>query len=543
MSLGPIMDTARQGLTASRFGMELVGRNIANASDASYTRQEVQFENLSPNGVRNWIVRAQVDSFLEGRITQEQQTEGRLEAEQSLLSEVSGIFGSTESGLDNAIGQFFGSVSALATTPAGTVERASMLFSADSLVNEFTRESTALQQLSLEVDQDISNTLTRINSLASNIAELNLQIASAGDKDGASSLLRDQRQSTAEELAGLVGVDTYLDGQERMAVVIGGGIPLVESTHSFQLALGGATGFVQHAGIAVESSSGSQVDVTARITNGKLAGLMRVRDQVVDDAAADLDRIAAAMTLEFNRVHAQGYGLDGTTGDNFFSPLSASSAGNGDNRGGVTVTASITDMAAVTLDDYQVVFTSATQFDVHNATQGTVISSGNAYTTGMSVTVGGVQIGLADGTGAPVAGDRYAISTTRNTAANMQVILTDDRAIAASGSTATLPGDNTNALALSQLSSAKLLDGGTLTLSDKFVQVSSRVGLDAQAVEQAADAQGFVLGALQARRASVSGVSLDEEAAKLIQFQNSFQASARMIRVADEMIQTILNMV
>jgi len=45
---------------------------------------------------------------------------------------------------------------------------------------------------------------------------------------------------------------------------------------------------------------------------------------------------------------------------------------------------------------------------------------------------------------------------------------------------------------------------------------------------------------LQSTRDSISGVSLDEEAANLIRYQRSYEAAARMISVADQLLQTVL---
>ena len=56
------------------------------------------------------------------------------------------------------------------------------------------------------------------------------------------------------------------------------------------------------------------------------------------------------------------------------------------------------------------------------------------------------------------------------------------------------------------------------------------------------EAQDNIVQQLDTLRESVSGVSLDEEAAKMIEFQKAFDASARLIRTADEMFDTVLNL-
>jgi len=537
------MDLGRQGIAASRAGMEVVGRNISNAADASYTRQEIFFESPAQGGVRTWAVRSQVDAFIESRLATESQTQGRLEVERRLMSEVSAVFGTTESGLNASMADFFAAVSGLSSSPESSESRANLLFQADAMTGEFQRDADALRGLATEIGKELETTLGRANQIAADIAKLNTSIGGSAAGDGATGQLIDQRTALVKQLGGLIDINTFEDGNGNVTVFVGGGVPLVEGGNSYTLDLAPAQGFDPYAGIAVTTPGGTRNDITDRISGGEVGGLMRVRDEVIRPAMEDLDRVAAALTVQFNQVHGQGFGLDGSTGQDFFSPLSPSVVGAGANTGGADVSAAIFDTSALTLDDYEVVFTAPGQFDLLNTTQGTTVSTGNAYTSGMTLDVDGVRLTLADATGGPQAGDRYLVSTVRDQSLNIAAAVTDPNAIAASATAAGLPGDNANALLLSGIETTRLLDGGTLTLGEKVGRVASQVGLEQQSVEQAYQAQSYVMEGLESRRAEVSGVSLDEEAAKLIQFQNVFQASARLIQLSDELLQTIINMV
>jgi len=537
------MDMGRQGIAASRAGLEVVSRNISNASNADYTRQEIFFESPVQGGVRTWTVRSQVDAFIEGRLATENQTQGRLETERGLMAEASAVFGNTDSGATASLANFFAAVSGLSASPDASESRANLLYQADALTTEFQREADALRGLSTQIGQELGTTLDQANQIAANIAKLNASIGASDSGDGATGQLVDQRTSLVKQLGALIDINTFEDGHGNVTVFVGGGVPLVEGGNSYTLNLAPASGFDPYAGVQVTTPGGTKADITARISGGAVGGLMRVRDQVIKPAMADLDRVAAALVQQFNQVHAQGVGLDGSTGVDFFNPLTASVVGAGANTGGADVSATILDPTALTLDDYEVVFTAPGQFDVLDATQGTTVSTGNAYVSGMTMDVDGVRLTLSDATGAPQAGDRYLVSTVRDQALNIGVAVTDPNRIAAAANAAGLPGDNANALALSAVANAKVLDGGTLTLGEKIGRVASRVGLEQQSVEQAYQAESYVMEGLQSRRSEVSGVSLDEEAAKLIQFQNVFQASARLIRMSDELLQTIIDMV
>ncbi|MFQ5508844.1 MAG: flagellar hook-associated protein FlgK [Leptospirillia bacterium] len=543
MGIGPIVDTARQGINAARAGMQLVSKNIASSSVDGYSRQDILFEAPLGNGVRPWVIRSQVDEFLESRLTTETQAQGKLTAQRDLLAEVTAVFGATDSGLNTELSQFFAAASALATTPEGSVERTQLLFDAQALTEEVQREYGQLQTIASQIDRNLASTVTRANALAEEIASLNTSIGATGDSSTAGEL-EDYRRVLVNELSGLIDINTFKDGNGGVVAFVGGGFPLVEGGNFGQLQLtGGIDGYRPHAGVSISINGGIATDLTGRITGGEIAGMLDVRDNVVSDAMDTLDRVSATLTYNVNQLHSAGYGLDGSTGNDFFSGMTATSVANNSNQGGVGAAVTISNMAAVTLDDYEIVFTSPTQFDVLNLTQGTTELSGVGYTSPSAFAVDGIGITLSNVSGAPQAGDKFLISTTRDHASVMGVGITDIQKIAAAGSVGAGPGDNSNMLQISALESANLTQNGTLTLSEKTSEKIAQIGFKQQAVEQAFDAQSAVMSGLELKRAEASGVSLDEEAARLIRYQHAFEANARLIRVADEMVQTIISMV
>ncbi|NRB25143.1 flagellar hook-associated protein FlgK [Shewanella sp.] len=105
------------------------------------------------------------------------------------------------------------------------------------------------------------------------------------------------------------------------------------------------------------------------------------------------------------------------------------------------------------------------------------------------------------------------------------------------------PGDNTNAVAMANLSEAKLMNSGGSTLSDVYQGTKISVGGKAKAADIAAGtAQSVYLQAYN-RVQSESGVNIDEEAANLLRFQQAYQASARIMTTANEIFDTLLNAV
>lgn len=138
------------------------------------------------------------------------------------------------------------------------------------------------------------------------------------------------------------------------------------------------------------------------------------------------------------------------------------------------------------------------------------------------------------------------IATLAGAAGNVQVgtsVATDPRLLAAAASPTTLPGDNRNALALVGLRSTTLPALGGLTFEEHFLAVLGDVGSQVAAADAKVNFQQAVLTQTQARRESTSGVNIDEEMTKLIQFQRAFESSSLLVRTADEMYQSLIEMV
>ena len=103
-------------------------------------------------------------------------------------------------------------------------------------------------------------------------------------------------------------------------------------------------------------------------------------------------------------------------------------------------------------------------------------------------------------------------------------------------------GDNTVANVISQIQYKEVMDGGTSTLDDFYNSQVGTIGALAQRAIKSKESQGNIVSQLSTIRESISGVSLDEETTKMIEFQRGFDASARIIKTADEMFETVLNL-
>lgn len=104
------------------------------------------------------------------------------------------------------------------------------------------------------------------------------------------------------------------------------------------------------------------------------------------------------------------------------------------------------------------------------------------------------------------------------------------------------PGDNTIANIIGALQYQKVMDEGNSTLDDYYISQVGQIGTISQRAVKTFESQKNILDQLTNIRESISGVSLDEEATKMIEMQKAYDASARLIRTADEMFDTVLNL-
>ncbi len=104
-------------------------------------------------------------------------------------------------------------------------------------------------------------------------------------------------------------------------------------------------------------------------------------------------------------------------------------------------------------------------------------------------------------------------------------------------------GDNRNALSMAAIQTQNVVNNGTSTLQEAYGLLVSEVGTRTNEGQISMDAAQSLLRQTEARIQEVSGVNLDEEAAKLIRFQQSYQASAQIISTASLIFDTLIQAV
>jgi flagellar hook-associated protein 1 FlgK len=149
----------------------------------------------------------------------------------------------------------------------------------------------------------------------------------------------------------------------------------------------------------------------------------------------------------------------------------------------------------------------------------------------------GITLDTVDTTGV----DFFSGTSAANIAVNSNIVSNTDL-IAAAAVAEGLPGGNSTAMAIAALQSSATMSGSS-TFDDYYNSLISKIGADVQSADFNENHQDTIVKSIENYKQEVSGVSLDEEMIKLVQFQQAYNAAAKLITTADEMLSSLMNMV
>lgn len=555
MSLLGLFDIGRSGIFANQLALRVSSNNIANVNNPGYSRQDVIMQIANPvelhgqhlgRGVGDVEVRRHFDNFIFLQILGQSTNYGRSYALESGLRHIEQIFNETQDfGLLNSMEEYFNAWQEVATNPEGTAQRSSLLVKAEAFVNVARQMESDIKSNLKYINDEIGDVVKEINVLTKNIAEVNGKImeVEAGGVSTAN-VFRDQRERMMKELAELIEYD-WNENKDGTITIVAGRRSIVAGIESYDL-----SSSINLDGDMDVYNGG--VKVTSFIQGGKLGGFISVRDDIKTNSLHDLRKLIASIIQETNYLHTYSatnpaYDLDGNQGTNFFNTLSLFSRDDTSGGSGASLTsANIIDSSpsVLTLDEYDIKFVDVSgtlNYRVLNHQTGEVVAQ-NAYVSGGNIDFNGIRVVITDGSSAPGVNDTFFISPLRNVMQNFDVSVTDGRQVAAAISTATLPGDNTNALDIIDKYKSEISNLNDTTFEDYYSEIVSTAGSLSHAATDSLEFDDNLLFELNNRREAVSGVSLDEEAANIIRYQRAFEAGARIIKLTDELLEMIINL-
>lgn len=327
MALMNLLNIGKSAIFASQSAVNVTAHNIANVNTPGYTRQEAILRIATPivpvaggyigMGVNVSSIERRYDRFISGQLLGQEQNYGKSSVMDQVLGQVEQVFNDAGgAGLSDSLNAFFDAWRTLSSTPEDTAKRTVLISDANTLVGTMKQMESGMLGTIKEMNGEIVDVAVRVNDIATDIARLNAQIVQIESGGGSAKAndLRDARDGLVTELSGLAEIGTLEDRNGSLTVTLGMRNLVDRETVNRVTTFPGVSGDVR---LSIDG-----VDVTPRITNGRLGGLLAAREAVESGPLADLRRLAAALTNGMNLLHRAGVGLDGTTGNDFFTPLS-----------------------------------------------------------------------------------------------------------------------------------------------------------------------------------------------------------------------------
>jgi flagellar hook-associated protein 1 FlgK len=318
---------AAQALGADQGALNATSNNIANQNTPGYTREVAVFTTATPtikgnvtfgNGVVLQQIHSIRDRILELRIGEENQHQGRAQAQYGGLQQIQSLFADPTHGIGADFTAFFNSIRRLSTDPANIPNRQAVLTAAQNLASNFHATAQNLNSIQSGLNQSVMQNVTQINTLTQQIAQLNLQVGEMQKLGQDPGNLADQESELIQQLSQLTNV-TQIQTEAGLTLTTGNGTPLVVGGQSF--ALQTTTG---PSGMTNISFQGQ--DITSSLQGGQLGGNLQVRDQVIPGLLSQIDNLASQFATSINAVQASGYDLNGNPGQPFFSVTSGAGA-------------------------------------------------------------------------------------------------------------------------------------------------------------------------------------------------------------------------
>ncbi len=320
------LEMGKRALSTHQLWLNTIGHNISNVNTPGFTRQRVLMNTTPPQEVPAGMVGTGVnatnilqirDLFLNQQYRSENKTLGQWTALEKTLGQIEALFTepNTDS-LSDLLDKFWTSWSDLSNNPESIAARTALKEQTNLLTSGFHRVYSQLQDLRNSIDNDIKLMVDSVNSISTEIASLNQQIARTELGGQKANDLRDRRDYLIDQLSQYVDINAAEQKNNTTTVYIGA-LAIVDGTSSFKLATRKVEGENATTNEIVWAGSTKSI----KNLNGELKGLIDTRDSLLPKYLGYLDDMAKTIISQVNGVHQTGYGLDRTTGLNFFDPL------------------------------------------------------------------------------------------------------------------------------------------------------------------------------------------------------------------------------
>lgn len=590
---------SKRGLNVQQSNINTSSHNIANANTVGYSRQRSVIETTRPfggasrfdtctvgqvgTGAEVTAIQRVRDTFLDYQVRNKTTESGTLDIKYQYLYQTESILNdSSDSGIQNALNEFFDAFQEISKAPEKTSNKDVAISQAAALADMINSKYTQLEQKKSDAQKLLGQNVQEINDILDSINSLNKQISSVAAVGMTPNDLMDKRDNLLDELSSKFGINVDRDKYETINVTasesgvsIDGVNKLVASSPNDE--------YLRFSYISdVKKTGDGELELTYnKLGNDKDPVTIKVKcDKGKEQETIDslLETRVVLTDSKGNITKTDGTAVDATGISIDDLKKVMANSGNGIRSGEIAGNQSAQESIQNAMDDL------------------------DKLAISLAYTVNAIQTGSLDGTG----GLKYSDGTSaelifvvkdgttddginaKNISLN-SAIKNDSSKLICGEDIADIKGDKagTRALAIANLSSKLKIDytafeidgitrdkffngnvgsgdskeySGTgikfkdtainqdlttdkegSTIKDYYIKITSNLGIDVKAAKENLTTVASELESYEEQRLSVSGVSLDEEMTDLITFQHAYQANAKMINTIDQLLDVVIN--
>ncbi len=311
-----------------RVALGTVSNNIANLNNEAYSRQEISISDNAPasigvlsvgTGVRLDAIRRNYDEFVEGSL---RQSNSALQMQQPLIDytqRIMDVIAAEDGSLTTAVDRFFTSLNRLELDPSSISSRNELLASGQFLAGRVRSLGEDLADVESESALLMQDQVDSVNLIALSLLDVNRQLDRVSNLQKQSSQLLDQRDKLLRDLSqyASITVNENSNGsvQVRLAGTAARGL-LVDSVAVRIMDVSFAEDGNRQSFVLDKYGAPSSI---GQLQGGSLAGLVQLRDQLLEPLAAELDYFASTFVAAANAEHRAGLDLDNQLGKDLFS--------------------------------------------------------------------------------------------------------------------------------------------------------------------------------------------------------------------------------
>lgn len=483
-----LFSIGRSSLQTSKKSLATTSHNIANSNTEGYSRQRVTTStnpvvksgnNVFGTGVNVQSVKRTHDKLVEKKLNTSLSNHEYNQQRTTELSKVEEIFNEINSdGMNKIMNRFFNTFRELSNQPENEVVRTLVRDNANIVVKDFKRISEDITNVKQQIEAQLTNTVEDVNVLAESIANLNVEITRIETGGGETGDLRDQRDSAVRQLSELFETHTYEDGKGQYVVNIVGAGSLVAGSSVNKL-VASSTG--EDGKGSYDGEGRTEIFWASKMSSPMTNKITKGK------VGALLETRNNEIMIARNSLDELAHGLVHAT--------------NAIHRRGFVNKPIPTDQ------------------------NGNVINSPNlGQITGINFFKEPLDMSEAS----------RNIELSENVKSDLNNIAT--------GLAPNSPGDNRIAIAISKLQHEKILGSGSKTFEENYLQSVGKIGLATSKAKISSEQSGGILAQAKSIKERISGVSIDEETTNMVKYQQAYDASAKMIKAADEMFDSVLGM-